>query len=233
MKMFSDNPRFTLLKLPLIGIGIFIALTFLAMKIYPGGTIQEKDTIGYIFSENYISDLGRYRTYADDSNAASMILFMIAMAAMGFSLFGYFYGTYTYFKKHFNPKISTFKLGTFFAMCGCICMAGVGLTPADVNLDDHMMFALWLFRFIFGFAVLYAISFYQMDESTKYHAAGYGLIALATGSYILFSDFKLSSIIFTDNHLAEVIAQKLITGALITGTIIIGYFNFRILKNHN
>lgn len=203
------------------------------MKMYPGGTVRKEDTIGYIFSENYLSDLGRYTTPSEAGNVPSMVFFILAMSVLGLSLFGYFYGNYSFFKKRFSPKGSAFKLGTFFALCGCVCLIGIGLTPADVNLDDHIMFALWFFRFIFGAAVLYTVSFYNLDAITKYHAIGYGLIALATGSYIIFSDFKLSSIIFSDNHVAEVIAQKMITAGLIAGTAFIGYFNFKILKNHN
>ena len=59
MNVFLNNPRFTVIKLPLLSIVAFVLLLLLAMQVFPGGTEKDPNTVGYIFSENYISDLGR------------------------------------------------------------------------------------------------------------------------------------------------------------------------------
>ncbi len=110
------------------------------------------------------------------------------------------------------------------------CFLGVALTPADINLKDHVFFAEYLFRFLFGGAFLLALSYFKMDRLTQWLGLGYLLIAIATGVYILLSDFELNAVLFSNEHLAEVITQKLITGTLIFGFLLVGYFNFRNLK---
>ena len=40
------------------GIGIFLLLNFISMILYPGGTIIDKDTDGYLFFYNFLSNLG-------------------------------------------------------------------------------------------------------------------------------------------------------------------------------
>jgi hypothetical protein len=69
-----------------------------------------------------------------------------------------------------------------------------------------------------------------MDQSTRLLSFGYLLLTIATGMYIGLSDFELNSVLFSNNHLAEVITQKIITMTLLSGFIILGTFNNRILK---
>ena len=230
MKYYLHNPKCTIFQFPLIAIGVFVLLLVFAIQLYPGGTVEKSDTVGYIFSENFISDLGRTVTHSGNGNLLSFINFMIAFGILTFAFFTYFYGNYTFFKKKYSPPGNMFKLGTFFGLCTSLCLLGIALTPADINLKDHIIFAEFLFRFLFGSTLLLAISFYKMDSSTQRLSLGYLLIALATGVYILLSDFELNSVLFSNDHLAEVITQKLITGCLILGFLFIGYFNFQNIK---
>ncbi len=230
MKYYLHNPKFTIFQFPLIAIGVFVLLLALAIQIYPGGTVERTDTTEYIFTENFISDLGRTVTHSGIANLFSFIIFLIAFSILTFAFFAYFYGNYIFFKNKYTPSGNMFKLGTFFGMCTSLCLLGVALTPANINLKDHIIFAEFLFRFLFGSTVLLALSFYKMDSSTKRLSIGYLLIAIATGMYILLSDFELNSVLFSNDHLAEVITQKSITGCLIFGFLFIGYFNSQVIK---
>jgi len=230
MKNTFNNPRFTLLHFPLIAIGSFILLLICASTFYPGGTVNNPETIRYIFSENYISDLGRVETPSGVKNVPSVFIFIIALLIMSFSFFLYFYNNYRFYKNKYSINSSTFKLGSFFGLCFSLCFLGVAITPADVNLNDHIIYAEWLFRFLFGCSFLLFIAFYKINKSTFSLSIGYFLIAFSNGVYILLSDFKLISLIFNDVHYANVISQKIITISLILGFVFVGYFNNRILK---
>tara|TARA_B100002003_G_scaffold57366_2_gene52838 strand:- start:2217 stop:2936 length:720 start_codon:yes stop_codon:yes gene_type:complete len=230
MKSLLNNHKFTIIQFPIFAIGAFVLLLALAMQIYPGGTVERTETVGYLFTENYISDLGRTVSHSGVENTLSFFIFLFAFAIMTCAFFTYFYGNYTFFKKKYSPQGNMFKLGTFFGMCTSLCFLGVALTPADINLKDHVFFAEYLFRFLFGGAFLLALSYFKMDRLTQWLGLGYLLIAIATGVYILLSDFELNAVLFSNEHLAEVITQKLITGTLIFGFLLVGYFNFRNLK---
>ena len=225
-----NKPRFTLIKFPLIGIGSFILLLIWASTFYPGGTENNPGTTGYLFSENYISDLGRIITPSGVSNITSVFIFIFAFLIMACVLFIFFYSNYTFYKKKFSYRGNMFKLGTFFGMCSSLCFLGVALAPVDINMKDHIVYAEWLFRFLFGGSVLLTISIYNMDKSTHVLSFGYFLIAFATGIYILLSDFKLNSILFSDVHVANVLTQKITTLSLVVGFLLVGFFNNRFLK---
>ena len=230
MKSLLNNPKFTIIQFPIFAIVAFVLLLALAMQIYPGGTVERTETVGYLFTENYISDLGRTVSHSGVENTLSFFIFLFAFAIMTCAFFTYFYGNYTFFKKKYSPQGNMFKLGTFFGMCTSLCFLGVALTPADIYLKDHVLFAEYLFRFLFGSSLLLFLSFYKMDQSTRLLSFGYLLLSIATGMYIGLSDFELNSVLFSNNHLAEVITQKIITMTLLSGFIILGTFNNRILK---
>jgi len=230
MKIFINNPKFTLIQFPMIAIVVFVSLLLIGSQLYSGGTEVNSETVGYIFTENYISDLGRTTTHSGESNLFSLLIFIIVFSIMTFSLFTYFYGNYSFFKNKFHTGGNMFKLGTFFGMCFSLCFLGIALTPADINLKDHILFAEFLFRFLFGSSILLFLSFYKMHPSTRLLSFGYLLIAAATGTYIALSDFELNSMLFSNNYLAEVITQKLITISLLSGFVLVGTINNRILK---
>src|SRR5579863_5349516 len=72
---------------------LFVALTALAMVLYPGGTVPVAATRGYQFFVNFFSDLGQTRTQSGAWNYPSMVLFTASMAMAGTGL-GTFFVTF-------------------------------------------------------------------------------------------------------------------------------------------
>ncbi len=230
--MIRENSKFMMTKLPLIGMASFLLFLFLSISSYPGGTIKNSAYVGYSYSENYLSDLGRTKTPAGADNTQSMLLFIAALAAISFSMAGFFYGNYSFFNRSFPKKGKGLTIGSFLFILSFAFLLGVGLTPANTMLTPHIFFAKWYFRIIFIAALCYTPAFYKLSKQTFFHAVGYGIIALSTGSYILFSDLKLGRHLFADMYVPDVISQKLIVVSLILGTGLVGFFNSRLLKNH-
>ena len=230
--MIFNNPRFMMIKLPIIGMVGFLLCIVLSISFYPGGTIKQENTSGYIFTEDFLSDLGRTVSPSGDNNFASMILFICALASISLSMSGFFYGTFRYFKNKFPLQGISLGIGTVLFIVSFCFLLGVGFTPANIALPPHIFFAVWFFRLIFLAGLLNAIAFFKMDRTTINHGLGYGLIALSTCCYILFSDFNLGGLFFADTFKPEVISQKFIVISLILGTGMVGYFNNRFIKQH-
>ncbi len=230
-KFFSSKQILTIM--PIIALLLFVLMLAFSMSMYSGGTRADFNASGYTFSENYISDLGRYTSVNGKDNTNIMVIFILAFSILGSSFFLFFYHNYYFIKKKFQPGLNIFRLATFFALCATISIVGVGLTPSDINFDDHIMFAEWIFRFFFGASVLYAISYFKINSKTKFLGLGYLILSIATGFYILFSDFQLNKVLFSETLIADVLAQKFIVFSLILGFFIIGYFNYQITKDDN
>ncbi len=58
----------------------------LAMVLYPGGTLIDEDAEGYLFFENFYSDLGMAQTYGGEPNTLSLLLFASVNALNGIAL---------------------------------------------------------------------------------------------------------------------------------------------------
>ena len=226
---FSSKQILTVV--PIIALVVFVVMLVLSMSMYSGGTRSDFNASGYTFSENYISDLGRYVSVNGQDNKSVMVIFILSFFILGSSFFLFFYHNYYFIKRKFQPALNIFRLATFFALCSTVSIIGVGLTPSDINFDDHVMFAEWIFRFFFGASVLYAISYYKINPKTKFLGLGYLILSIATGFYILFSDFQLNKVFFSEILIADVLAQKFIVSSLILGFFIIGYFNYQLTKD--
>ena len=57
----------------------FVISVGIAMLLYPGGNIHDPNQVGYVFTHNFLSELGRYVTNSGDINFFSQILFNQAM----------------------------------------------------------------------------------------------------------------------------------------------------------
>ena len=129
---------------------LFVALTALAMVLYPGGTVPVAATRGYQFFVNFFSDLGQTRTQSGAWNYPSMVLFTTSMTMAGIGL-GTFFVT---FAKVFARKAPTSRalwlnrLATSVGVVAAVCFVGVGATPYNLLFPEHQAFVQWAFRLL-------------------------------------------------------------------------------------
>ena len=62
--------------LVLIGITISLILLLIAISIYPGGTYQDKNSVGFDWSKNYISNLFEAKALNGSQNASRVWAFL-------------------------------------------------------------------------------------------------------------------------------------------------------------
>ena len=223
------SSRYALAFLPLLSLSLFLLILRWATKVYSGGTRNNFDAIGYNFSENYISDLGRYTALNGTSNLNTMLLFLSAFIILGISFSCFFYKKYQFIETNYSPS-KLLKLGTLFSLCASICIIGLALNPSDINIAYHLLFEDWIFRFFFIAFLLFSFAYWNIHTKTKLLAIAYLILSIAIAIYILFFDFNLIQKMFTDTLILKVIAQKLIVLTLIIGFIIITFANIRLIK---
>ena len=110
-----------------------------------------------------------------------------------------------------GSRIKTLSIiGSVFGVLGGFCLAGVGLTPSDLYLDLHIIFANWLFRFFFPTAFCYSLVIYISDEFENNYALGYLVFSISILAYIFISELgpdpKISQFALT----LQVVSQKII-----------------------
>jgi hypothetical membrane protein len=165
-RSFSSPTAFTYV---IRGTLAFVLLTVIAMFFYPGGTVTDRNTVGYSFLENFFSDLGLLVTSSGASNAVSAGLFFVACLIVGSALALFFFAFQQFFRQgRTQRKLSV--IGSTFGILSGLCFVGVAFTPGDILLHAHERFAFWAFR-LFTLAVLiYVIAIFRHPTYTRKYA---------------------------------------------------------------
>jgi len=197
-----------LITLPRIVLVLFIIFNIISMFTYPGGTFLDNLNLGYSFTQNFLSDLGRTMSFSEEVNYFSSQFFNMSLILAG-SVFVVFYFHVSRVFSASNQKIWA-NIGSFIGIFGGLSLIGVGLTPADLYLEIHIVCATWLFRFFFVASLCYSIVIFRHDRLENKFASGYLVFTFSILLYILISELgpdpKISSFALT----LQVVSQKLI-----------------------
>ena len=152
-----QTTKYKLFSIVMAACFLFLVLTSLAMVFYPGGTRSAPGTKGYLFFENFFSELGLTRTYSGGPNNVSFFLFTVALALAGLALALYFIISPTLFwDSRITRVLSLF--GTFFGIISGLSFIGVAFTPADLYQAPHRLFVQLAFTTFFVGVVFYALA---------------------------------------------------------------------------
>ena len=140
----------------------FLVLLTIGMLYFPGGTILDHSTKGYGFFSNFISELGRWRSFNGQTQWISFFCFDIALISQAIVMFVFNLS----FLSHTNSKQLS-KAAYFVALvCGSlfpIMLTGIALTPCDLYLPYHMLCVR------IGFAALLPLSLAYTILIRKHH----------------------------------------------------------------
>ena len=206
MNNIERNPW--LIAFPRMVLVLFIVFNIIAMISYPGSTYLNESNPGYSFTRNFLSDLGRTISFSGEINFLSAQLFNTSLILAGgvFTLF------YIYVWKVFladNQRLLAL-IGSFFGVLGGLSLIGVGLTPADLYLEIHIVCATWLFRFFFVASLCYSIVIFRHDRLENKFASGYLVFTFSILLYILISELGPDPKVSSFALALQVISQKLI-----------------------
>ena len=186
----------------------FIVSVFVSIFFYPGGNIHDPSQIGYSISHNFLSDLGGYKSHSGLPNLISFLIFNFSMTL--FTLIGI---SFLFIPKLFKEDIISFIIsiiGSAFLFFGTLFFAGVGLTPYDLYLDEHIFFAINAFRLLVPGLVLYFFVLIRSSVSKKYSVMIFCLLFF-TFLYVVYQIISDSPLTSIDQMVEQAIIQKIIT----------------------
>ena len=187
----------------LFTIGILIS-----MYLYPGGNIHDPLQTGYSFTHNFLSDLGGMDSRSGESNIVSSYIFNTCMISffLGGIAFLYVPGLFKNDRTNYYLAI----IGSMFFFLGASFFAGVGLTPHDLYLDQHIFFAINGFRLMVPAGIFYLVVLLRSPIKKSYSLVTLFFL-LSTFSYVLYQLLADSPLISMEAMIMQAIMQKLIT----------------------
>jgi hypothetical protein len=199
----------------------FFVLTIVAMFLYPGGAKYHLAAEGYLFLQNFFSDLGATRTYSGKPNMLCASLFIVALSFLGLAMI---VGSPVWRAWRSRVPSETAQPGMapfpplqntswgiaaqIFAALSGLCYLGVAVTPWNYFLETHNNFVKGAFSLLLGLVVCLVFGQFSERDTTLYLLANCAyLILLAGYVYLLFAGPSLQ----TQNGLAvQVATQKII-----------------------
>ena len=185
----------------------FIISVFVSIYFYPGGNIHDPLQVGYSVSHNFLSDLGGYKSHSGLPNLISFLIFNFSMVL--FTLIGI---SFLFIPKLFRDDNLNFTIsiiGSTFLFFGTFFFAGVGFTPYDLFLNEHVFFALNAFRLLVPGLVLYFFVLVRSNVSKKYSIMIF-ILLFFTLSYVVYQIVSDSPLTSVEQMVEQAIIQKII-----------------------
>ena len=197
---------------------LFVVLTFIAMFLYPGGTLTDPTTTGYSFCQNFFSDLGRLQARNGQPNPASAMLFTTALTLAGSGLILFFLAFRQFFRSSTPVKLLS-TLGSGFGTIAGLCFIGVAWAPADRASLVHIQAVLGAFRAFPLAATLYTLAILGERHYPRRYAVVFGLFAVLLGLYLLLLT-RGPTLGSAQGLVIQVVGQKVIVYAAILSIVI-------------
>jgi hypothetical protein len=166
---------------------VFVVLTVAAMLAYPGGAKYDRGSSGYLFFQNFFSDLGATKTYSGRGNTTAHVLFIIASVSVGLAMIG-FATTWRTIAARRGEGRGFGGVAQVAGVVSGIGFVGVGLTPWDRVLDAHNTFV----QVAFGILLVFVLCLLALQVRNAWPPAFVGvnvvyLIVLALYVLVLFA----------------------------------------------
>ena len=120
--------------------------------------------------------------------------------------------SFLFIPKFFRDDILSFTIsiiGSAFLFFGTFFFAGVGFTPYDLFLNEHVFFALNAFRLLVPGLVLYFFVLVRSNVSKKYSIMIF-ILLFFTLSYVVYQIVSDSPLTSVEQMVEQAIIQKII-----------------------
>ncbi|MFW9923662.1 MAG: hypothetical protein ACFFDW_10300 [Candidatus Thorarchaeota archaeon] len=136
MREINNYQKWSFLS-TIIACVIFIVFTIIAIYFYPGGSRYTSDSDGYIFTETFLSDLGRTISISGEDNTISRIFFTTAFVLLGVTAINFNISLFLFFRnKEWKIKIIAY-IGVILGIISAILFCLVALFPVDLFSKVH------------------------------------------------------------------------------------------------
>jgi hypothetical membrane protein len=209
----------------------FLLLSTVAMFFYPGGTYSDEGTTGYVFTQNFFSDLGRTAAHNGDSNTVSMVLFIVALSLAGLSLITFFLAVPPHFAENRTAKRLSI-IGSVVGVISGIGFIGIAAVPADVNQTLHTDFVYVAFTGFLFVVFCYSTAILKSRTYPRAYAYAYFAFAIILALYlvILFSGPEIET---TGGLTIQAVGQKVVVYTGIICVVIQSWGAYRVERRRS
>ena len=185
----------------------FVIGILISMYFYPGGNIHNPDQEGYSFTQNFLSDLGGYKSHSGEINFLSSTLFAISLSIFALAGIAFLSIPRLFIDDQVNFYLSILGATLFFI--GAIFFAWVGFTPYDLYFKEHVFFAKNSFRLMIpaSFFILIVLARSKVSNSYLYVIT---FFMISTITYVIYLNIGGNPIENQADLVPNVLAQKLI-----------------------
>lgn len=211
----------------LIGILQYLFTTGWLMSVYPGGRIGFKESIGYDFTMNFLSDLGRTSGFGRGPNPTAFG-YLATLSLAGVSTIVFFAALNYYFIKTIKGALPVvcFILGV---MAG-IGYIGVAFNPINEGYWDHVKYVQWGFIGFWCMTVVCAFCIFRSPQFQDFYGRMLLVFAVILGIQICIMIFGPRSWSSDEALRLQVIAQKVVVYSEIVVMALLAFGAMRALK---
>lgn len=207
--------RKTLIKQGYFGILVFISLCVIAMIYYPGGTIIDSTTVGYLFFYNFFSNLGEWTAKNGAPNFLSAYLFNTSMLvlALSYSLF-YFNFLKVIISRSKNLLLKTILIMSIsISLLGFIFVAIFSSDPETFSL--HILFVKIGFYSLFIHCIIQAIFIYSIKLPNNLLFNSTLIFTIIMFLFVLMMEFGPNPFENNESLFIQVTSQKIIVTSIL------------------
>ena len=207
--------RKTLIKQGYFAILVFISLCVIAMVYYPGGTIIDSTTVGYLFFYNFLSNLGEWTAKNGEPNFFSAYLFNTSMLvlALSYSLF-YFNFLKVIISRSKNLLLkTTLIMSISISLLGFIFVAIFSSDPDTFSL--HILFVKIGFYSLFIHCIIQAIFIYSIKLPNNLLFNSTLIFTIIMFLFVLMMEFGPNPFENNESLFIQVTSQKIIVTSIL------------------
>ena len=208
--------RKTFIKQGYYGISIFSLLCLISMILYPGGTIIDSSTVGYLFFYNFLSNLGEWTAKNGDPNFYSAILFNISMIVLAVSYSVFYYNfLMIVIKKSKNAILKLLLISSIsISLIGFVCVALFSSDPETFEL--HILFVKIGFYSLFFHCLIQTIFIKSIDEFSNILYNVSLVFSVILFLFVLIMEFGPNPFENNQSLFVQVTSQKVIVFSILT-----------------
>ncbi|MGI9519010.1 MAG: DUF998 domain-containing protein [Pirellulaceae bacterium] len=192
----------------ILGVAQFIVCSIIAMVLYPGGTIETRQTSNYRLSQNYLGDLGREVSLNNKDNETGSRIFNGSMILLGLCSIPFF----LFLPTHAADRVGWLSIAAIFGVVSALLLITIASSPVDISPFAH-----YVALFFWVVTTFFCTSIHAgcMLTSKENPSLGLALVSVAvamlTVSYIYHSTETAAAVMFgREIPLKSVFLQKLV-----------------------
>ena len=197
------------------GIGIFVFFFFLAMYVYPGGTILDSSTNGYLFFYNFFSNLGEWIAQNGEDNFYSASLFNSSLLILSISYMLFYTTYYSFFLEEKKSRL-LIKISFFLIVLSLVSFVLVAIFSAeDSTFEMHVFFVKVAFRSLMLYSIFQTLAVYYNSASSKTMIFSNILFTIILFLFIIVMEFGPNPFENNESLFIQVISQKIIVFSIL------------------